>query len=254
MRYVNSIHNVILAVVLSLVSSNAFSQVDVIFDVKANIYSNRVEAECYIELGQEEPYSAMHGDCRLLQNGESFALTLVRSYPIPYPRPSDWSQYFYAIGPEVTPSPNYQYCAKFGWPVAGLEAPYVITLGHFQNSDLNVEFPELSNCAQLPPPLTTPVGVAGYILDICYGGALETKHHVSWIDTSPGTTAKFKLYRQQPTSSSLPYLYFGTVYSSYATVLVNGADSNIKVNACDSGGSCTPLSSETYLAQYIECH
>lgn len=101
--------------------------------------------------------------------------------------------------------------------------------------------------------LTTPVGVGGQIEDICYGGT-ETRHTVWWTDLCVDESDRYRLYKQQPSGTG-SYSYFGTVLepnlSTY--VLVDGADSNIKVKACG-GASCTPLSISKYLAEWVECH
>jgi hypothetical protein len=128
----------------------------------------------------------------------------------------------------------------------------------FQYSARNTLLATASSVAryrEVTCPLSTPFAVGGYILDICYGGYLETRHRVVWGDLCPQTTDSYELFRQQPVGYGA-FSYFGTIYNPLllqATVLVNGADSAIKVNACE-GNSCTPMSISTYFAEYVECH
>lgn len=106
-----------------------------------------------------------------------------------------------------------------------------------------------------PPPcsLTPPLFLSGYINNICYGGNLSTEHIVSWVDACPSASAQYDMYFKGA-GTSQPYQYFGTRAVTWDDIYVSGADAYIKVNACDSFGTCTTLSVSRYYAEFVECH
>lgn len=80
MRYTNLLRCVSAVLMFTLISTNAQSQVDATTDVDVNIYSNRVEADCFFSIGEDEPFSAIHGDCRIFEDTLPHATTLVRGH------------------------------------------------------------------------------------------------------------------------------------------------------------------------------
>ncbi len=115
-----------------------------------------------------------------------------------------------------------------------------------------------SSTSELPPPpapppncthLVAPFNVAGILKQQCYidsSGVAWSLYDVSWSHSCPGEVAWYEVHYSQPDGS--PYVRGWTVFQQSSEVLVDGPPSRIKVKSCVPGGSCSNLSSDSFLA------
>lgn len=151
MRRLTLLSRAALISVFALVSANAGAQLDVEYSVDVDFYPERAEAECYIRVGEDEPYSAFHGDCKLYKGNEPVVVNTLRNVPITYPRSTDWSRKYYAVPWNTALVLDSIYCGSFGFETGG--ANYLI-LGHATNSSDNVYLPEAKICDNSPSATT----------------------------------------------------------------------------------------------------
>jgi hypothetical protein len=169
-------------VALAVYSSKVDAQtsVDAEIDTGVDFYSNRVEAECYIRVGKDEPYVAFNGDCRLYKADVTVAVNPLQGQAIPYPRTHDYTGYFYAYPqPDVPPEDATLYCAGFGWPEGGLEAPFWVILAHSTNSNENYYMEEAKSCE----PYSAPPTVFCYSPPLflgCPPGCMSSPYLMQW--------------------------------------------------------------------------
>lgn len=94
------------------------------------------------------------------------------------------------------------------------------------------------NCSLLAPTL-----VDGNIVNRCTTSIL-TEHFVYWLGDCP----IYNIWYSQPDGG--PYVFGWNRVINNSPVFVGGANSRIKVQACNDSGQCSPLSSDSYLATY----
>ena len=143
-----------------LCAERASAQQDAIeIDADLDFFDNTVESTCYVFVGEDAPYSAYNGDCRLYRNhglGTSYQEDLIaivrrQNYFIGYPRDDDYTAWYYAVAWNTPPDVESVYCAKLGWDDGSGQLPFIF--GHHSNSNLNLYLPTGSDCDSPSPRL-----------------------------------------------------------------------------------------------------
>lgn len=214
---------------LTVLSARGAAQsVDAEIDTDVDIYTNQVEAECYIRVGDDEPYIAFNGDCRLYKDNVVVAIDPHQGHPIPYPRSEDWSDYFNAIDWYVPPVSGSVYCGSFGWAEGGPGGPLWVILGHATNSSENFYMPESKTCKSHSPPQNLAVVWGGFSCHECDCTEYDVYHYAS------GAT----LYTMQQSFSPVgPWINNGATSFVYSYPHISAGGRWMRVKASNSAGS-----------------
>ncbi len=111
----------------------------------------------------------------------------------------------------------------------------------------------VANYRQTPPGVACnatfpPFGVQGVLGGVC-APTPWTEHFISWQHQCPGQVSVFWIWKRQPLGA-LPVPAW-PVPTTSTPAYVAGADAEALIQSCSSSGSCSGLSSSSYVAQSL---
>lgn len=113
-------------------------------------FYNQAEVECYLRVGEGEPYIAFNGDCRLYRDDVLVVIHPGQGVPIEWPdEGGDANMERHAVDWSVPPVPDVPQCGSFGW--ADGSGQLWVILGHATDSSQNYYFPESRDCKSYRP-------------------------------------------------------------------------------------------------------